>query len=126
MSGGPCSVLLVYVAGALRVEASHGEQGEAGRGSFASRGGPRTLLLCAAAWLASLHAVRRRRVARRHFTSMMLLTKVRIVKLATSSTYFRTLISRANQHGGRGESQVPPHTRGIVSLLLSSDKHSIL
>ena len=52
-------VLLVYVAAAL--------SGEAGRRGFASHAAPCALLLFAAAWLASLHAVRRRRVARQGF-----------------------------------------------------------
>jgi len=51
---------MVYIGGAL--------SGAAGRRAFASRGAPRALLLCAAAWLASLHALRRRRVTRRHYT----------------------------------------------------------
>jgi hypothetical protein len=59
---------MVYVGGALSYEA--------GRDAFTSRGAPQAILLCAAAWLTSLHAFRRRRIARRHFTSMMLLTKV--------------------------------------------------
>jgi len=67
-SARPCTVVLVYVGGALSYEA--------GRGAFNSRGAPQAILLCAAAWLTSLHAFRRRRIARRHFTSMMLLTKV--------------------------------------------------
>jgi hypothetical protein len=36
-------VVLIYIGGAL--------SSEAGRGAFAARGAPRTLLLCAAAWL---------------------------------------------------------------------------
>ena len=59
----PWVEVLVHVAGAL--------SGAAGRRAFASRGAPRALLLCGAAWLASLLAVRRRRVARRHYTSMV-------------------------------------------------------
>jgi hypothetical protein len=48
---------------------------ESGRDTFASRGVPRLLLMTVAAWLVSLLAVRRRRNARRHFTSMTLLAK---------------------------------------------------
>ena len=60
-------VVLVYLGGALI--------SRAGRRSFKSEGAPRALLLCVAAWLASLHAVRRRRVARRHFTAIELVTR---------------------------------------------------
>ena len=56
ISARPYPVVLVYVVGCLSEER--------GRRAFASQGAPRALLLCAAAWLASMHAVHRRRVSR--------------------------------------------------------------